>query len=291
MEEKISKIKIFWILLIVFVLFASVNKITAQEKDNPFKYKSPVWIIDLAGSFNVPVGDTRGEMADFFSFKNYGLVHGIGFHLNVKYNADKKGKLYPFFQAGFVHLQNDDPLVSYIDSNQIANGYPLKGSGIFNTTTGTSLLILRTISLGLGVQYYFSSRHTVLPFAGIEVNYNYIWGDYEQNPLAVIGNAGSELKTFAINHTSRFGIGVDFGIEYRMSEKLGFVCGANYKIENLIGKKSEATGTSAENPDNLNTMNLLDAAASDLNSNLNKSRNISYLQFYIGFSVFAGKRK
>lgn len=241
-------------------------------------------MFELAGSFNVPIGQSRGEVADFFKFQNYGLVYGIGFHLNVKYAANKKGSIYPFFSAGFAQLQNDVVGTSYIDSNIIRNGYPLPGNLIYNSTPGTSLLVIRNIHAGLGVQYVFISKHSLLPFAGIEADYNYLWGFYEQIPNVVPGSEGLHQTQFNINPASRVGIAIDIGSDYRITNNLGFVFGAKYSIVNLFGKKSERTGIGD------NSMNLLDQSAPDLNSNLNTSRNISYLQFYIGFSVFAGKR-
>ena len=255
-------------------------------------FSPPRFIFELAGSFNVPVGSARGEMIDFFNFQNYGLVHGIGFHFNAKYAANKSGSLYPFITGGFSQLQNNDLQRVYIDSNIIANGYPLPGSTTYNGTMGgLSILALRNIYAGIGIQYILNTKHNVLPFAGIEIDYNRIWGFYEQTPNAVAGNQPAAIRTFNINSATRFGAGVDAGMDYRISQNLGFVFGVQYRIANLFGKKSEATKPASQNPSDLNSMNLLDDAASGLNSNLSQSRNISYFQFYLGFSVFAGKSR
>ena len=87
--------------------------------------------------------------------------------------------------------------------------------------------------------------------------------------------------TFNINSTSRVGIGISAGADYRISQNLGFVLGIKYKFDNLFGKQSEKTTEK-------NTLNLLDKASENLNSNLNKSRNIEYFEIYLGFVVFAG---
>jgi hypothetical protein len=262
----------------------------SQNNNLKYEYHSPRFIFELGGEFNVPVGQARGNLADFFKFQNYGLVYGVGFHFNVKYAANKKANLYPYFTGGFVQLQNDEPDNSYIDSNVIANGYPLPGSLIYSSTPGTSILALRNIHAGLGLQYVFNSRRSLIPFAGVEVNYNYIWGFYQQIPRVVPGNEGIHKTIFDIKPASRVGIGIDIGLDYRISASYGFVFGAKYKIANLFGKTSERTQPASQNPGDKNAMNLLDKSAPDINSNLSQSRNISYLQFYIGFSVFAGKR-
>lgn len=262
------------------------------QNDSKKTFSPPRFIFELSGSFNVPVGSTRGEIIDFFNFQNYGLVHGIGFHFDAKYAANKSGTLYPYITGGFSQLQNDNKERTYIDSNIISNGYPLPGNETFHGTIGgLSLLVLRDIYAGIGLQYILNTKNKLLPYAGIEINYHSLWGFYQQTPNAVIGNEPAVIRTFKINSTSRIGAAIDIGVDYRIAQNLGFVFGAQYKMANIFGKKSEATLPSSQNPSDLNSMNLLDKAAPELNSHLSQDRNINYFQFYIGFTVFAGKRK
>ena len=72
-------------------------------------------------------------------------------------------------------------------------------------------------------------------------------------------------------------------MDYRISQNLGFVFGAKFKYSNLFGKSSAKTS------DNF-SINLLDKAAPYLNSHLNTNRDLTYFQFYLGFSVFVGKK-
>ena len=287
-RRKIKNVRVQFIIALVLIGFVFTNETPSQNRVPKTSYSPPGFVFELTGSYDVPVGDARGELRDFFTFKNYGLVYGIGFQLDIKYAAGKKGNLYPYFSAGFCQLQNDDFEHSYIDSNIISYGYPLPGNLTYNNTNGLSILGIRIIDLSLGLQYYFTSKHSLLPFAGFEVNYNYIWGFYEQTPITVPGNAGSHATMFEINPASRVGIGIGTGMNYRISNHLGFVFGMKYKIANLFGKKSDKTQSSSINPADKNKMNLMDKSAPELNSNINTSRNISYLQFYIGFTVFAG---
>jgi len=270
-------------ILITILLFVFVHISSAQEPDIPQNFKSPKFILEFSGSFNIPTGSTKGNIEDFFKFENYGTIYGLGFHLNIKYAANKKGTLYPYINVGLSPLQNDDNKKSYIDSNIISGGYPLPGSDIYKSTNGSSLLIIRSAFAGAGLQYIFNSKSSFIPFAGVELNYSYIWGYYVQNPNLPAGNNPKGQTTFNINGASRFGFGLNFGTDYRISKHLGFVFGVKYKIENLFGKQSEK---SAEK----NTMNLLDKASGNLNTNLNKSRSIEYLEFYLGFALFAGTK-
>jgi hypothetical protein len=232
----------------------------------------------------VPVLDANGDLKDFFEFKNYGTVYGIGFHFKMKYGAKKNSGWYPYITAGFRQLQNDNDNIAYIDSNNINYGYPLHGSQTYNSTTGSCVLFIRDANAGAGIQYMFGARHAIIPYLGFEINYHNIWGTYVQKPNAPIGNNSSEMTTFDINSASRLGIGADVGFDYRVTKNLGFVFGTSFQWSNLLGKKSERTDVSEKNK-----MNLLDKSATDLNSLLSKSRNLTYFEFYIGFIFLTGK--
>lgn len=209
-----------------------------------------------------------------------------GFILTPNLRLIKKGTIFPYLSLGFCQLQNDDNANVYIDSNIIRNGYPLPGNQTYgNKANGNSILALRIFHIGFGAQYYFSSKHHLLPYVGAEFDYNFIWGFYEQTPTVVAGNAPGGKTYFTINNTTRIGVGIDAGFDYRITKNLGFVFGTKFKIANLFGKSSEAT-----NPADVNKMNLLDKSAPELNSNLISSRDINYFEFYIGFSIFAGSR-
>ena len=82
----------------------------------------------------------------------------------------------------------------------------------------------------------------------------------------------------------RVGIGGSLGAAVRFGKYAGISFGAKYKLVNLIGKKSDFLNE-------LNKMNLLDKAATELNSNLSKSRNMGYIEFYAGATIFLGKTK
>lgn len=267
--------------ILTAVTFLITNDAKAQEPENGIKFKAPRFILELSGSYTEPAGSSKGNMEDFFKFKNYGTTYGLGFHLNIKYGINKKGSLYPYINLGFTQLQNDDHEKAYIDSNLISGGYPLPGNEQYKSTSGQSLIILRSFYAGAGLQYVFTPKSKFITFAGAEINYCNIWGYYVQTPNLVAGSNPKGQTTFNINSTARVGIGIITGADYRISEYLGFVLGAKYKIDNLFGKKSERSTEK-------NTLNLLDEASENLNSNLNENRNIEYFEIYLGFVVFAG---
>ncbi|RPI17083.1 MAG: hypothetical protein EHM58_10640 [Ignavibacteriae bacterium] len=222
-------------------------------------------------------------MSDYFKFENFGAANGVGFFLNIKYNTNKTSSFIPYVTIGYAQIQNDDNETAYIDSNNITT-YPLPGSLVYNKTAGSSLLVYRDFFAGIGVQYSSSTRNIIIPYAGIELNYHNIWGSYIQKPYEPAGqNTGGE-KTFKIKPVSRFGAAVDGGLNYRLSEYLGFVFGAKFHIANLFGKSSERLDSSGNYQ-----IAFLDKESADLNSNLNKSRNFAYFSFYVGFVVYAFK--
>lgn len=278
--SKLFRIEVFLLFLTAFLI---INHSYSQEPDDKPKYTPPKFIFELCGTFDDPTGSASGDVKDYFKFYNFGTTYGLGFHFNAKFAANKKATLYPFISAGFTQLQNDDAFNCYIDSNKISGGYPLPGNQQYSSTPGSSLMILRTFFAGVGVQYYFSSKNSFLPFAGAELNYNYIWGFYEQNPRIIAGNAPGGSATFDINGTSRFGFSLNLGTDIRITRLLGFVLGANYRFANLIGKQSERSNEP-------NTINLLDKADTNIHSALNSSRNIEYVEFYLGFTIFAGRK-
>jgi hypothetical protein len=181
-------------------------------------------------------------------------------------------------------LQNDNDNTAFIDSNNISNGYPLPGSQTYTSTSGSSVLFLRDFNAGIGIQKLFGAKHSIVPYLGFEINYHNIWGAYVQKPNAPFANNPAEMTTFDIKPASRIGIGADAGFDYRVTKNLGFVFGTSFHFANLLGKNSERTGITEKNK-----MNLLDKSATELNTNLNTSRNLTYFEFYIGFVILTGK--
>jgi len=290
--EFLNRAKILFVVLSLF-LFTILS--FSQDNKNPGVYNPPKFIFELAGSWEVPIGSAYGyETQDFFSFKDYGLVHGIGFHFDAKYGIGRRPSFYPYISVAYRQIQNDDLDFAYIDSNSLRSGYPLSGSTLLdNRFPGISFLAIRDFSLGIGLQYMLATRKRIIPFFGFEFDYHKIWGLYYQipNPPDVVGPNPTGETIFKINPATRFGLGFDAGFDYRIATNIGFVFGVKYKIANLIGKESSATQPASQNPGDLNTMNLLDAAAPNLNSNLTTDRSLTYFEFYLGFSVFLAPKK
>lgn len=287
------------LIVVLLVIFTSVSESQVKTKSKVFK--SPKLTVELVGSYNLPLQETKGDMADFFNFENYGASTGFGGQLNFKLALGKYGDMRPYLSLGYAQFQNSDDGVAYIDSNTIRGGYPLN-TGKFGTLKGTSDLFLRCASAGLGFEYAFTKadkNKRLIPFVGLDLDLNVIWGLYTQTPSDTLPgtsqnngtlNPGTEIS-FTIKSTVRFGFGIGGGLQYRLAEPFGLTLGFKYKLANLIGKESVLTKTASEDPNDENKMNLLDNADASINSLLNKSRNIGYMEIYFGFAFYIGKTK
>lgn len=253
------------------------------------KWKSPIFSLEAAGSFDLPLQESKGNVGDFMQFKNYGTSIGWGAQFNFKFGLGNLGQYRPYLTLGYAQLEGRDDNFAYIDSNEIAHGYPLKGSQTYGSTPGSSKIILRNPYVGLGFEYAFTyadkKKRSFIPFIGIELLLNVISGIYRQTPINTpTGQFAGQTVPFTIKTDVRMGIGGGAGADWRFTKVFGITFGLKYKIANLIGQKSDYLLEE-------NKMNLLDQAATQLNTNLNKNRNIGYMEFYLGACFFFGKTK
>jgi hypothetical protein len=189
---------------------------------------------------------------------------------------------------GYTQLQSSDDQNAYINTNWINNGYPLKNNQVFSTpVAGQSEMFLRIPYFGAGFEYAITTvdkkKRMWYPFFGVEFLMNVITGVYRQTSNNVPISAGVETA-FNIKTDVRMGIGAGLGATIRFGKSAGITFGSKYKLANLIGKKSDFLQEE-------NKMNLLDKAATELNSNLSKDRNIGYIELYLGATIFLGKTK
>lgn len=274
--------------LLLFIFFSSINSFS-QVTTTTSKWKSPTFSIDIIGSFDVPLQGARGNIGDFFNYQNYGTKIGFGAQFNFKFGLGRYGQYRPYITLGYAQLENTDNNTAYIDSNEIANGYPLRGSEVYKPTAGVSKMIIRNPYFGAGFEYAFTladrKKRMWIPFVGAEFLINVITGIYRQTPVTAVNPSLSGLEVpFTIKSDIRFGIGAGAGLNVRLGKSAGLVFGFKYKLANLIGKKAELLHEE-------NKMNLLDAASTGLNTNLSQNRNIGYMELYLGATIFMGKSK
>lgn len=282
------KIKSFILFIFLCFLVNSIlfSQITYRSSSS---WKSPFLTIEAAGSYDAPVQDSPGKIGDFFSFKNYGTSLGWGAQFNFKFGVGPEAQYRPYLTLGYAQLEGHDDKTAYINSNWLPNGYPLTGSQLVQSTNGTSDLILRNPYVGAGFEYAFTTtdykKRQWIPFFGVEMVANIITGVYRQTPtVSTYPNLSGIPVTFTIKTDVRIGIGLGAGLDMRFTQGFGLVTGFKWKYANLIAKKSDFLLEE-------NKMNLLDAAAPNLNTYLGNDRNIGYIEIYLGASFYIGKSK
>jgi hypothetical protein len=275
------------ILLLCCFLFTQYSE--AQVSTVSKKWKSPFLTIETAGSVDLPIQDASGEIGDFFRFQNYGTSIGWGGQFNFKFGLGPKGTYRPYIFLGYAQLQGSNSQYAFIGTNYINNGYPLPGNGRYgDSTNGSSTIVLRIPYVGLGFEYAFTEvdrkKRQFIPFIGVDFFMDIITGMYRQTQNPAIVTGGDVETPYTIKTDVRLGIGAGTGADVRFTPNFGMTFGFKYKFANLIGKKSDFLRED-------NKMNLLDAAAPNLNNSLANSRNIGFLEFYLGAAFYIGNSK
>lgn len=282
---KITKITV----LLLLLSFFAINSIDAQVKTKAKNWKSPTFTIDIVGNYSLPLQEAKGEsIGEFWQLKNYGTKYGWGGGFNLKFGLGPQGQYRPYVTLGYTQMQNSDDQNAFVTTNYINTGYPLSQDSVYNNPLpGSSEMFLRIPYFGAGFEYAVTTvdkkKRMWYPFFGVEFLMSVITGTYRQTSDAAPVAPGIETA-YNIKSDVRLGIGAGLGAAIRFGKYAGITFGGKYKLVNLIGKKSDFLKEE-------NKMNLLDKADVELNSNLSKDRNIGYIEFYLGATIFLGKTK
>jgi hypothetical protein len=124
--------------------------------------------------------------------------------------------------------------------------------------------------VSLGAEYAFLPKYLVDPFLGVDITGNFFSGsaDYDNPDL--------DHQNSTLSPTSRFGLSIGGGIDIVPVKGIGVggVAGIKFNMANLIGKKTETAAS------NSGTFSLND-----------ESKNISYVSFYLGLTVYLDRLK
>lgn len=285
------KFPVFKIFFLIFLLNCLFSFFTYSQSLKPRYYQSYA-NIDVMFSYSYPLQDLKGNIKDFFDFKNYGVKYGFGSQVVIKLSVNKKATIKPYLALGYDIFLGSDNNYTYIDSNKIGSIYPLMyGTTYTNPIPGNSKMFLHNFSAAGGIEYDFVNRTRLTPYLGAEINMNIMFGTYKQTPgyiiPAVPGSYIPPETSFTINSALRFGFGVSAGVIMRINQSIGLTSSIKYKFVNVFGKNSDRTSGFSDQ----NKMNLLDRSDTSLNSSLNKDRNIGYMQIFIGASFYISKMK
>lgn len=246
------------------------------------KYRPSQVTVEVLFNYAQPIPHLYSDMASFFSFDGYGVKYGFGSEINVRLTTNKKGTIMPYATFGYNLFMGNDGSTAYLDSN-VLRTFPLPGNGTYSTVSGSSKMLLHDFNFGLGFSYAFANKTRWTPFLGADLDMNILFGTYRQTPDRVVGGGPLGEYSYTVNQAVRFGFGLGGGVHLRVSKYIGFLFETKYKLTNLLGKDSKVSTE-------LNKMYLNDLKDTDLNSKLEKSRQIDYLQFSLGIAFYIGRK-
>jgi outer membrane protein W len=225
---------------------------------NSSVYSQPQLKINVFGGYNLPLPDLKGDLESTTDAQNtYLMKMGFGFGANAKYYLGKKRNVGVTLGLGYQLFSNSADTSAALLSSNIKTK-------------------LNAFTAGLGVEYSFMPKGKAQPFFGAEFTAHFFSGETE------LTYAGTTQKA-TLKSASRFGAAVGAGVDIKLSKQIGIVIGAKYNLANLIGKAYDSVTTATE-------YNLNDKEHTSGSTTI-KSRNISYIQAYLGLTFFLNEPK
>jgi len=211
-------------------------------------------VLELSGTYN---DDVRSKY--IYTGETFGADKGFGGSAISKIALDTRGAFR--FTQGLAFNR----ILSYTFGGKetIAD----QGKANYNTFTGA-----------LGMEYNFTPGHTFKIYAGSELNASIINGDAEIW-LDSAGYGYQHRGDYKITNSFRMGLGICFGSEYLVDDKLGLNIGV--KLVNLNMFLKDASGTNEDTE-----FQLRDADSPGLNFAGNK--NFSFYTIMAGVNFYFG---
>lgn len=219
-------------------------------------YSQPKLTLTLTCGYVQPFPHLSGDVADSTDRKStYLAKNGYNGGLSGKYAFGKKGN---FRITGSVSYNNFTGEGAYIHTN--------------NVDFHSHMTIL---SAGLGIEYAFLPKGKTNPFAGIEFTGNFISGEKEETSTAILDHDEGTVM-LSLNSAVRYGLSAGGGVDLMLSKNFGAVFGFKYHFSNMAGK------------DYIAETNIGEYNLNDKENENSKAKNISYMQFYAGLTVYFG---
>lgn len=248
-------------LLIILAAFLSLNSNTT--------FSQPQMKVHLIGGYNVPLGAFAGTYTYNYNYttsdRPYFMSSGFNAGGDFKYFFGKKRNVGITFATTY---------------NGFYSGDLDKYGAILDTGfTGVGNININVLAVGLGVEYSFMPKGKTQPFLGLEFNGNFFSGNVKTTPTS--GTA----TTTDFESASRFGLGINFGVDFVLSKQVGAVIGTKYNWANLIGQETKVDTTVGGT-----TIQLGDGDYT-IGGVTYDARSIGYLQLYAGVSFFFNQPK
>ena len=174
-------------------------------------------VYELSGNDN---GDLNPEQ--FVKGENFGVRHGLGTMMTAKIPLHKKGNL------------RADISLAY---NRFSSNYNKPMMDV----TGYDFVKYNVYSAIAGIENNFTPKYRIKTFVGIGVIASVISGDAQ-----ITDSTGTGMLT--IKPGFRLGISINSGLEYMISNSLGFNCGIRFTHANIWLKQSKTS----DNPEEIN---------------------------------------
>ena len=226
----------FWCKTILLLFLASINILFAQDDSNPPRRSDTSYTsvattriynmlktgkaprVTLQLSFNYDIGhlDLAGNENTYFSKENF--TSGANFGTRYGYGVSLTGKI-SLFKAGFTRI-NVTAGYNRFQSNFVIAESP-EGKVAYNVFSGS-----------VGYENNFSPSKKIKPYIGLDIISSFISG----NAVLSTDSADFDLK---IKNSVRFGLALNLGFEYALSNKAGINMGYRITHANIIGKESK----------------------------------------------------
>jgi hypothetical protein len=246
-----------------FVIITSISIIC-------FSYNlqaQPKFIVHIIGGYSQPLSDLKGSIPAFDTTQNskanypFQMKNGFNFGADGKLALGKKGNIRLVFGLNYNVFKNSADMPDiYYPSETVT----------FNSK-------VNILGLTLGGEYAFLPKKNVNPFIGFDLTGNFWSGSFSWD------NSGDSAAytILSLKSAARFGIQFGGGVDFKLGKQEGLVVGFKYNFANLAGK-------GYTDPLSFSTSEI---SLNDKASGVNPARNLNYLQFYIGISMFLGQSK
>lgn len=239
-------------LFVIVAAFLSINNST---------FSQPQYKLHITGGYNLPMPDLKGEQTFTTIEKDtYGMKSGFNSGLDFKYFLGKKRNV------GITLGLNYNMFSNNVDSSIAGTTYNQKNK-------------INIFQAALGVEYNFMPKGKTQPFLGVAFTGNFFSGSSKTEPLPTGGT------DYTLKSSSRFGVKVGGGLDFKLSKSVGAIIGFDYNLSNLIGKDFDSTVTAGQTEFPLNDKEFT------VGTTTFKARNISYINIYAGVSFFFNEPK
>ena len=197
---------------------------------------------------------------------------------------------YSFGARGVLALKKDRKLnltlglnySAFSNKQEVINIYATTGGGTSWTdkageggnATVTFHPKVNIITLSAGVDYKFSPKETLDPFAGAEITANFFSGSFSFDQISTGIYTPADLTS-----TTRMGLQLTGGVEYRINENFGLLGGVRVNFANLIGKTSASKDIHTQNIE-------LSDKGINANGTTSSALNITYIGIFLGINLY-----